>query len=98
VTEKYNINYSGGDQYAFRQSMKNAMKMFQTTRQILDSDRWSYLFVETMPRLLLLAAMFLRDPAGTAGLFQVDTPATADSYLYPKAVFNSILAYFGVSF
>ncbi|XP_061707147.1 serine-protein kinase ATM isoform X2 [Cydia pomonella] len=95
VTEKYSLNFSGPDQYAFLQSTKHANKMFKTTQHILDNDKWSYLFVETMPELLLMGAMHLRDQEGTEKLFGVNVAANAESYLYPKAVFSSILRYFG---
>ncbi|XP_047986842.1 serine-protein kinase ATM-like [Leguminivora glycinivorella] len=94
VTEKYSLNFSGPDQYAFLQSMKHANKMFKTTRHILDSHKWSCLFVETMPDLLLMGAKHLYDQEGVLEMFGVDIPANAQSYLYPKAVFNSILRYF----
>lgn len=88
----------GGDEYNdFRQSMKNAIKMFQMTREILDNDKWSILFVENMAELLLTAAMHLRDQQGANEMFQVNVLRITESYLYPKTVFCSILKYYGVS-
>ncbi|XP_063617686.1 serine-protein kinase ATM [Cydia splendana] len=91
VTEKYSLNFSGPDQHAFRQYTKHADKMFKTTRNILDSDKWSCLIADTMPELLLMSAMHLRDQAGVEEMFGVNIPANTESYLYPKAVFSSIL-------
>ncbi|XP_073941777.1 serine-protein kinase ATM-like isoform X3 [Choristoneura fumiferana] len=96
VTEKYNLSFMGAEEYNdFRLSMKNAIKMFQMTREILDNDKWSILFVENMAELLLTAAMHLRDQQGAKEMFQVNAPRMTESYLYPKTVFCSILKYYG---
>ncbi|XP_063838719.1 serine-protein kinase ATM isoform X1 [Ostrinia nubilalis] len=96
VAEKYKLRYTNAESPAqFKQSTTNATRLFQMTRQILENEKWSNLFVENIGELLLLTATHLNDHADASERFGVKVPKQSDTFLYPKEVFSAILQYFG---
>ncbi|XP_031763657.2 serine-protein kinase ATM isoform X2 [Galleria mellonella] len=73
----------------------NAHKLFQTTRNILDNDKWSNLFVENIADLLLLTATHLSDNIEAGQKFGIELAQHTETYYYPKRIFSAILTYFG---
>ncbi|CAH0603140.1 unnamed protein product [Chrysodeixis includens] len=95
VSAKYDISYCEPHKRdAFKISMKNANKMFQTTGEMLENDRWSNIFVENIGELLLFTATHLRDPVDAEKLFDLEVPRRSQEYFYPKQIFSAILNYF----
>ncbi|KAM3964649.1 serine/threonine-protein kinase tefu [Aphomia sociella] len=77
------------------QSLKaSAHKLFQSTRVILDNDKWSNFFVENLAELLLLTATHLCDVTEAEERFSLKLPQPTETYYYPKSVFSAILVYF----
>lgn len=98
VSAKYDISYcEPHKQDAFKKLMQNANKMFQTTGEMLENDRWSNIFVENIGELLLFIASHLRDPEDAEQLFDLKLPRQSQEYFYPKQIFSAILNYFEVS-
>ncbi|CAH0748972.1 unnamed protein product [Diatraea saccharalis] len=96
VTEKYKIPYkSAENDVRFNSLMINAKKMFQMTRNVLETDKWSNLFAENIGEILLLTTTHLSDHNLAKEEFRVDVPDKPEVYQYPKIVFHSILAYLG---
>lgn len=92
VIEKYGL------QCGHKQSeAKNANMMFQQTRQVLGTERWSSLFAESMGELVLLTTTHLADVDEVKKILGLDIPQPEETYFYPKEVFLAILRYFGVS-
>ncbi|XP_059060370.1 serine-protein kinase ATM-like [Achroia grisella] len=75
--------------------MASTHKLFQSTRNILDNDKWSNLFVENIAELLLLAVSHLSDNIDTEEVFGVKVAQHTETYYYPKTIFSAILKYFG---
>lgn len=99
VAEKYKLRYTTTEtQSEFKKSTVNAHRMFQMTREILENEKWSNLFVENVGELLLLTATHLHDYQEAKDRFVVDVPKTVEMFQYPKNVFTAILNYFGVSY
>ncbi|KAL4708134.1 hypothetical protein ACJJTC_009913 [Scirpophaga incertulas] len=96
VADKYKIRYmmNEGDN-DYKRSMINANRMFLMTRQILEPEKWSNLFVENIGELLLLAALHLSDHADIKEMIDIDPSVQVHIYQYPKIVFSAILKYFG---
>ncbi|RVE48633.1 hypothetical protein evm_006704 [Chilo suppressalis] len=96
VTEKYKVRYENAENdQRFRQMMLNANRMFQMTRDILENEKWSNLFVENVGEILLVAATHLCDHNETREQFAVNSLPKPEVYQYPKIIFSSILTYFG---
>ncbi|XP_047515657.1 serine-protein kinase ATM [Pieris napi] len=93
VVEKYEME---SEKHAdFKALFENSNRMFHSTRQILDNEKWSNLFVEHLGDLILLAATHVCDPQSAIKQFKLEEMHMKNRFLCSKAVFKGVLRYFG---
>lgn len=93
------LPYVAADKYKLESVhlTENAIKIFQSTRDILNHDKWSHLFVENLGEILYLTATQVEDIEEASALFSLCLQCKPISYTYSKRTFNAILRYFSVS-